>query len=202
MPEIETQPDAECLHSYAEFLESVQEMNTHIMTYKKGEGRFALVNINDDNNPELLVIARNNNTQIYTYNTNTKSVEPLQIADGGTDIVVFKYDQLKFGENNCFTSENDSSFTYYELTEHETYEYAVSFYAYSGKGNYYCNTYSTSRMCTEGFDYRQSFENNRVSSDAYNKYLKTYGFADGEYSVITEDDLHSITPDGIAEILL
>jgi len=197
----EAVPDPECLEKYVEFLEKSQEMNTHVMTYKKGEGKFALVYVNNDNNPELLIIGKNNHTLIHTYNPNTKEVELLQIADGGTDIPFFRYDELKFGENHCFISETDTTLTYYELVEHETYDYAVSLYAFTRDDLYYCNTYSTSRMCSNGFEYRSNMEDNRVSDHAYNKYLKSYGFAEGEFTTLSDENLHFITPEGIREAL-
>ena len=194
--------DLEWKEAYANLmLGSLREMNAGAMYYEDGTGRFALKDMNGDTIPELFIIAEDDTSLVYTYNSEQKEAVSVRFADGGTDVVYLEFGCLKFGNDGTFIENCGTSFNYWVIPEDSENDYAVEFYACTYGGTYVCNEFDVERICKEGFDYRMGFSDNEVTKDEFDEYIEKYDYKDGEYTVIGENEVFMITVEDVEKVL-
>ena len=202
VPAGEITADAEWKEAYAQLmLGTFREMNAGAMYYEEGTGRFALKDMNGDDIPELFIIAEDDTSLVYTYDEEQKEAVSVRFADGGTDVVYLEFGCLRFGNDGTFIEDCGTIFNYWVIPENQENDYAVKFYACTYGEIYVCNEFDVERICREGFDYRMGFTDNEVTKDEFDEYIEKYDYKDGEYTVVSEDEIYMITDADVNKVL-
>lgn len=193
--------------AYAEFLNESQEGMTLQMYYEKGKGRFALVNINDDDVPELLQIGEGDETIIWKYEDG--KVQDVSWGIPTTDIVVFDYKSLRFfSDGRMVMHRKGDGFEYWEYY-YEAWigpnDYMVRYDAGYSQDEYYVREYDVIKMHNDFEEYAYRYWEGRCSDEVtesqYNRYVKNFNLDRDGYTTISESEVHSITPAEIKQVL-
>ncbi len=194
--------------AYSEFLYDNQERLGHACYYEKGNGRFALAYITDDNIPELYIVDDSGQTMIYTYKDG--SVKMLNFCYPSMDVRRFgNYEHvgyveksnkvIQYGLNKNLNGEllSESLREYVEIDGEFILKYI---FVKKGDGTYYYDEYDIDRVKENDFDYFREYVSNEVTKEQYDAEIKAHGFADSGYRNVTESDLYGIVPTVIDEV--
>lgn len=187
----------ECYANY--LVETKMESDAGAMYYEKGDGRFALKDMNGDKIPELFVIDMAGTSLIYTYDKENDKVTLFSLAEGSSDLPYRMFYELMFGDDGTFMDVGEGYMTYWVVPKNENYEFAVKFAAGVENGKYYYKEYDVERMCEEGYDYRINEPYDEITAEEYEKLKEEYIYDNSECSII--EDVYKITEEDVKAIL-
>ena len=189
--------------AYAEFLYANQESLGHACYYEKGEGQFALVDMNGDIIPELLISDLKGQTLIYAYSNGT--VKKVNIYAPSTDVIRFNFYNLRIAKDgslwNVSKVDGVEFWSRYSVIRGNPFSYVLTVHlGGNNNGELVHNVYDENEMKKDSFNYYMNYEKNVITQEEYSSLINQYK-PEVRCSYIDPDDFYFITPYFIDSVL-